>query len=485
MIHTKKLWLFLRSRLTLIVIALLCELLYLYCFVRPFPLLSYYQNLTDMGNITGNSRAGFFLYVLPFTVLFALVGFAWWEVRYLRDKATLWLILGFGLLFTITMAFVYPVTAIDVFGYIVQSLILIQHHANPMITPASTFPNDSTMYLAGGWANAGSPYGPLGILVDAIPTWLAGRNLLINLLLLKLLFSALLLLEAYLIYIILSTYAPQLALAGALFIAWNPQALFEYSANSHNDVVLMLFVLLAILALTKERHLLAFGLLVASVLFKYTTAPLVPLFFIYSFTRQPNWSLRLRYAGLAIGIGLGMVAIAFAPFWAGPTMFQNFLDQDNQYISSFSNLLAEAIQIPFDQAKLSGRIVFGICYLGALYLCTRNLQGLLWSGFIALFCFLGFASGKFEAWYTLWPMLLAILLPNIVTAIAMLLFAYGAALLHAIFAYLWVWSGRSGPMFETVNTLSYLVAFAPALLLLTIYLLKKVLPAMPGKSEPS
>ncbi|MBO0794738.1 MAG: hypothetical protein J2P36_27820, partial [Ktedonobacteraceae bacterium] len=100
MAHTKKLWLFLRSRLTLIVIALLCESLYLYCFVRPFPLLSYYQNLTDMGNITGNSRVGFFLYVLPFTMLFALVGFAWWEVRYLRDKATLWLILGFGLLFT-------------------------------------------------------------------------------------------------------------------------------------------------------------------------------------------------------------------------------------------------------------------------------------------------------------------------------------------------------------------------------------------------
>lgn len=477
MIYAKKAWLVLRSRRWLITIGIACELIYLFCFVRQFPLLSYYQGLIDMGQITNNSYTGFLLYVLPFTALFALFGFAWWEVRHLQDRATLWLILGFGAIFTATMSFVYPVTAIDVFGYIVQSLVLVQHHANPMVTTAATFQDDPMMQLAGGWINAGAPYGPLGILLDAIPTVIAGRNLLLNLLLLKCIFSALLLLEAYLVYTILSRYAPQFALAGALFVAWNPQAIFEYSANSHNDVVLMLFVLLAILALLKERHLLAFALIIASVLFKYTTAPLVPLFFLYSFMHQPTWPTRWRYAGLSIGLGLVMIVAFFAPFWAGPSMFQSTLSQDNQYISSFSNLLNQATLIELEQARFIGRIIFGLCYLYALWLASRNFQGLLRAGFITLFCFLAFGTGKFESWYTLWPILLAVLIPSTEKTIAVWLFAYGAILLHPTFAYIWVWSGRSGPMFGMASTISYILVFIPALLLLSGYTLHTLLSA--------
>ncbi|HCI80604.1 MAG TPA: hypothetical protein DHW02_13040, partial [Ktedonobacter sp.] len=100
--------------------------------------------------------------------------------------------------------------------------------------------------------------------IDAIPTLIVGKNVLANLLLLKFMFSGMLLIEAYLAYKILATYAPKFALVGAMFIVWNPYMLFEYSANGHNDVVFMLFVLLAILALVKDRPVLAFTLIIAS-----------------------------------------------------------------------------------------------------------------------------------------------------------------------------------------------------------------------------
>jgi hypothetical protein len=466
MLFLKKGLLFLRSRILLIIVGVLSWVLYFFCFTKQFPLLKYYATRTDMGAITQNSHTGFLLYVLPFLTLFALLALACWDIWQRRDGAALWLILGFGVVFAVTMAFVYPITAVDVYGYIVQNLVLLDYHANPLVTPAATFSEDSMMFMAGGWAKAPAPYGPLAILLGTIPTLLVGRNVLANLLLFKCIFSAALLFEAYLVYKILLNYAPRFALVGALFMVWNPQALFEYSANSHNDVILMLFVLLAILALTRKHHVLAFGLIIASVLFKYTTLLLVPLFFLYSLSQLTPWSKRLSYAGQSLLLGVGLTVALFAPFWAGPATFQNLLDQDNQYISSFSNLLYEALHTPLELAKFYGRIIFALAYLVALYLATRSLRGLLIAGFLTMFCFLAFATGKFEVWYVIWPLTFAVLIPRLEFLLAAGLLAFGALLTHPIFAYLWVWSGRSAEMFSMASTLSYLCAFVPALLLL-------------------
>ncbi|MBE3560557.1 MAG: hypothetical protein IMW89_15260 [Ktedonobacteraceae bacterium] len=481
---------FVRSRLFLIVIGLTCELLYILCFVRQFPLLRYYQGLTDMANITEHSHVGFVLFILPFTLLFAMLAFAWWEVRKLQDRETLWLILGFGALFAATMIFVYPVTAIDIFGYVVQSLVLVQHYANPMVTPAATYPDDPMMQLAGGWINLGAPYGPLGILIDAIPTVLVGRNLLANLLLLKAMFSVMYLVEAYLVYKILSHYAPKLALAGALLIAWNPQGFFEYSANGHNDVAAMLFVLLAILALTKKRHTLAFGLVIASALVKYATLPLLPLFFLYGVVHQPVHLQRLRYAAQAFGVALLLIVAFYGPFWAGPHTFDTSLDQERYFISSFSTLVYDMSsgQITAEQAKLFGRVLFGLCYLYALYLTTKGLGGLLRAGFVTLFYFLAFATGKFEVWYAIWPALFAVLIPRINESLATMLFLYGATLSAAVYAYLWVWGGGTGPMWDMANSLAYLITFAPALILLVGLALRRRLvytPEVEAKNKSS
>ncbi len=478
MLHAEKILSVLKARALLITIGLICEMVYLLCFVRQFPLFRYYQSLTDLGAITNHSHIGFVLFVLAFTLLFVFLGFAWWEVyhRQNQDKATLWLILGFGALFAGTMVFVYPVTAIDIFGYVIQSLILVQYHSNPMVTPAAHFPHDSMKYLAGGWADIATPYGPLGILIDALPTLLVGRNLLANLLLLKSMFSALLIFEAFLVYKIISSYAPKFALVGALFIAWNPLAFFEYSANGHNDVVVMLFVLLAIFALVKERLVLAFALIIASVLIKYATLPLVPLFFLYGITHQTTNMRRLQYIGKIALASVVLIALIFGPFWAGSHTLDASLDQEHYFIASFSTLINDisSKQVTLENAKLVGRILFGIVYLYALYLSTKSIPGLIRAAFITLFFFLAFATGKFVPWYAIWPTMLAILLARIEETLAIGLFAYGTALSTVVYQFLFVWFGLTIPSLDASNTLAYLICFLPAIVLLYCLFMKRI-----------
>jgi alpha-1,6-mannosyltransferase len=462
----------------LLVTGIGCELVYLFYFVRQFPLTQYYQELIDVGGITHHSPTGFMLFVVALTLAFALFGLALWRTFARHSRGTLWLVLSFGALFAFTMAFVYPGTAIDIFSYIAQSIILLQHHANPMVTPALSFPNDPLMGLAGGLGSRGTPYGPLAILIDAVPTLIVGRNVLANLLLLKLQFSVMLLVEAYLAYCILKRYAPDFALPGALFIAWNPFMLFDFGANGHNDVIVMLFVLLAVLALVEEHSVLAFALIIASVLTKYTTVLLVPLFLLHGIIYQPRHHAQLMYLLKVICVSLLLVAIFYGPFWSSTRIFDSLLSEDQYYISSFSTMLFEITSphVPLEQGKILGRVVFVLLYLYALFLSTRNTPTMLRGCFLALFFFLAFGTPKFQIWYAIWPAALAAVTPRRAILATAFLFTYGAMLSNCVYQFLFPMLGPTvddGFMFS--HALAYLIVFMSSLLLLSGISLKTVL----------
>ncbi len=466
---------FVRAHLFLITVGICCEIIYLLYFVRRLPLLPYYQRLIDMGQIEKYTHTGMLLFVLAFTALFIFFGSAWWSVRFLSDRATLWLVLGFGALFALTMIFVYPATAIDIYNYIAQSLVLVRYHADPLVTPAAVFKDDPLIQLAGQWTNYSAPYGPLGILIDALPSLLSFHNLLLNLLLLKLVFSFTLLVEAFLVYKILIRLAPQLALMGTLFVAWNPHFLFEYSANGHNDVTVILFVLLAILALVHERPVLALVLVTASALVKYSTLPLLPLFFLYGVFHPARGQKRTEYIPLALALPLVLAIGLFVPFWRGSITLSTFSLQSQFDISSFDGMLSDvsAGQITPANGILWGRVIFGVCYLYALYLSTRTLKGMLRGYFLVMFFFLAFASGKFEIWYSIWAAPLAVLSGRKDETVSAFLFVYGAGLSAICYEFLLVWLGLTSNSWVLVNSLAYVVTFVPALLALFCLALRR------------
>ena len=471
-----KLKIYLHKHLILIIIGIICELFYIFYFVRQFSLLQYYHGLIDMSQINDHSHTGFAQFLIVFSILFLLFTLAWWYVGHLNNHSTLWLILGFGAIFGLTMSFVYPATAIDIYVYIADSLAIVLYHGNPMITPPALVANDPLITLAGGWTYYTAPYGPLGLVIDAIPTMIFGRNLLATLLLMKFMFSAMLVVEAFLVYKILSHYAPKLALAGAIFVAWNPYALFEYSSNAHNDVVMMLFVLLGCLALIKNHHVLAFVLVVASVLIKYAMLPIIPLFFVYSLVHQPTHKQRLTYAFWALSSSALLVLALYAPFWQGIKTLDPLFFRDTLFMSSFSTMLTDISSgiVPRDQAKQIGQILFGVLYLYPLWLATRDQAKLFKACFIATFLFLGLAVTNVEIWYVIWPALFALLYPRKTTQIAIIVFMYSTELTATLYYYIWGWFGLTETNLALVNDLAYLMVFGPPLLLLSGFAIQKL-----------
>ncbi len=71
------------------------------------------------------------------------------------------IILVFGLLFGFTLIWLYPITAYDLFLYVLRGRVWAIYGESPMLTPITQFPNDPHLDFGGEFANNLSNYGPL------------------------------------------------------------------------------------------------------------------------------------------------------------------------------------------------------------------------------------------------------------------------------------------------------------------------------------
>lgn len=451
-----------RSYLALIGLGAAVEAVLLLYFVRQFPLLRYYRRDSDLGSMTGYSHPAFIQFVGFISLLLVLMALAWAITARKRDHLALSIVLALGGLFAVTLAFVYPITAIDLYAYIDQSLVLVYYHHNPIITPPAAFASDSLMQLSDGWQGSPSPYGPLGTVIDALPALVFGRNLLANLLALKLMFGAMGVGEGYMVYSIVRRHAPRWAVSGALLVAWNPLIFLEVSINGHNDIAMMLFAILGIASLGEDELTLGPVLLVASVLIKYTTVILLPPAILYAYFRKPPGE-RLRYLITTGGACVAVAVLGYLPFWAGLDTVSHLLSQDQRHLSSFSSVVPGLLpSIDPSVATLVGRLLFIPIYVRCLWLATRDFESLLRAGFLAVLGLLALGVTNFESWYVIWPVVLAAAVPRLAERLSMVLMAYGSSLLASFFGYVWVWNGLSPQGFTIADTVSYLLTFVPA-----------------------
>jgi len=345
--------------LRLLILGSLSELVYVTFFLRPYLLLEYYAiPLLDMGKISDRSRLSAAAFAIAFLLLFALY-YAGYRLCLVQDSPHWsWAVLAFATVFSLTLMFVYPVGAVDIFDYIINGRILAHYQLSPFARVAAEFPQDPlTPYAA--WQSIPSAYGPFWAFLAAGVNLLAGSaDLLANVWAFKGLAILFYVLDIGLIYGILSEIKPAYALAGAFLFAWNPLLLFETAANGHNDSVMMFFVLLAIYFLLKHRASLSIVALTCSVMIKFITIILLPFFLLSLLGPQdgrardsrrtgdsevrgrPSPSQPLMGEGLptepSVGLRLfgdrkqqvtslitygllsvGVMALLYAPFWKG------------------------------------------------------------------------------------------------------------------------------------------------------------------------
>jgi hypothetical protein len=204
----------------------------------------------------------------------------------------------------------YPVGALDVFNYMIELKLAYHFDQNPYLVTFEAYRSDP-FALPAFLVTVTLFYGPAWLLASGIPGLVTGYNDVI---------ATLVGLKLFNVVLIAATAAliawyhrdRRLAWLGAALFAANPLVLFEGVTNAHNDVLLTVFVIGAMLAL-ERRSPLAGPLLALAALVKLYAAALAPIFIVVALTRRWGWQR------IAVAVALTAVTVAgtCAPFWGG------------------------------------------------------------------------------------------------------------------------------------------------------------------------
>ena len=202
----------------------------------------------------------------------------------------------------------YPVGALDVFNYMTELKLAFHYDENPYLV---TFEN----YREDRYANSAFLvdvtlfYGPAWLLATGLPALVAGFDDVFRTLVALKVFNLLLIGVAAVAIALFHKDRRQRWLAVTLFAA-NPLVLFEGVGNGHNDVLLTVFVVMAMLALQRKSPL-AGPLLALSALVKLYTVALLPIFIVVALRERWGW----KRIGLTVVLTAFAVVATCAPYW--------------------------------------------------------------------------------------------------------------------------------------------------------------------------
>ncbi len=395
-------------------------LIFYVAFTRRFPLAQYAHVLMGWGDLTKFDKVAGYAYLGTMLLLGALFVVAALAVRGIPYRVARWPIYVGALAAGAALLPMYPGGSIDVFVYVAFTRVWVHFGANPLVVPAATFPHDALAQLAAGWAGTPSPYGPVWVIISALPELLARGDVFTTVLLYKAMAFGLDVGSIALVSWILGRVSPDRQSLGTLLFAWNPVILFETIGNGHNDGAMMFFVLAAIalsLSHSERWRLAAPSVLALAALVKYTTGLLFPVLYLYQLASLPDWRSRIRYLVVSGLLALVVVLALFAPFWDGPktvnaVLYQNTLTVTtpvwllNYFVSEQLPALA-SLNLP--QKALFA--IFGVIFVAQLVRLARSPGLWLAVAFEVVFFSL-YAVGKFYPWYAVWALALASLVPS-------------------------------------------------------------------------
>ncbi len=173
----------------------------------------------------------------------------------------------------------YPaVLSYDIFNYIFTAKVLFWYGENPFIIMPIEFLGDPLLSFTHA-ANKVALYGPSWVVSTGIPHFLGFNNFVLTL------FSFKLFVLIFYFGIIYLIYKFTKNINNVSYFALNPLVLIETMVSGHNDVVMIFFALLSFYLLKKDRFILAIVFLIFSILIKYATLFLIPIFIYYLFQR--------------------------------------------------------------------------------------------------------------------------------------------------------------------------------------------------------
>jgi len=198
----------------------------------------------------------------------------------------------------IILLFAYPaMLSYDIFNYVFTAKVLFFYHENPYLIMPIAFIGDPLLLFTHA-ANKIALYGPIWILLTGIPYFLSFENLLLNIIILKFFVSLFYIGSIILIWKISKN------IFSVLLFALNPLVIIETLVSSHNDITMMFFSLLALYLLIKKKIIYGIIFFLVSILIKYATLFLIPIFIyvIFNYLKNKNikWDRIFFYASISM-----------------------------------------------------------------------------------------------------------------------------------------------------------------------------------------
>ena len=234
------------------------------------------------------------------------------------------------------LIFSFPGISNDIFNYIATAKVTFFYHENPYIIMPIEIPNEPLLAFMHA-ANKIALYGPTWIVLTGIPHFLGFGNLYLTIFTFKL-FAVLF----YVALLRLIWHASNKNLWALTFFALNPLVITETMISGHNDVVMMFFALASFMLLQKKKILFSIVSLVVSILIKYATILLLPIYIIILFLTLTKskivWENIWYWSSLAMFIAFLLSPIReeiYAWYFIWPLTFVALL-KDNPFLKTIS-----------------------------------------------------------------------------------------------------------------------------------------------------
>jgi alpha-1,6-mannosyltransferase len=408
------------------------------------------------------------IYVLSLGLLF----YGYWRVLSIVHKLSkddpqaakslrIW-VLGIGIVCSLLLLWLYPITALDVVLYAVRARLWALYGGSPMLALPQNFPQDPYIIFAGEYVKEVSPYGPLWELIAQIPIRLGILDIGWGVIAMKVIA-----LISYIgMAVLLGWYArqdsPQYGVSGLTamtFLVLNPMVLLEAIGNGHNDMLMLALIALGLILWQRDRWAWATFALTLATLVKITGLILMPLFGIAVLVAAPNWRTRiLRALGIAL-IFLITAGIAYRLTGPFPDVFEGarhaMLDRWG-YTPAYAVTRFWATVYPRKPGSMPvvAKVSHVLFVLYFVYLLMRLVQGkmtLAHAGFLAYFSQLLLGT-TFRIWYPMWLLPFAALSLDSRNYWRTFLFSITAELSILMYLILWRWKldswswGLHGPL---------------------------------------
>ncbi len=358
----------------------------------------------------------------------------------------------------------HPFYSQDVFHYLAAARVWVVHGANPLLVPPAAFPADAAVRLT-DWSYLPSPYGPLWTYLAALPAWLFRHDEHVAPAVVAYKGLAVLcgLGAAWLAGATAERLRPGTRAVAVVLFAWNPLTVLHLAGDGHNDAAMLLFLAAALYLAVRERPVAAGAALILAGLVKFAALLALPLFLAWlARSARPH---RRREAALLVAAGLGLLVLAYLPFWEGRRTLETTLDEGGYLTTSFHALILPLLLIPLSRDAAEWLVVVGSRLLFAVLLLllarrVRDRASLVETSAAVLLLYLVVAAPWFMAWYPLWPLLPAAARPGTrVTALAAAL-SGGALLLPVATNYLTVISGQP-EHWRWLHAVAVAIVFSP------------------------